>query len=145
MAGAYVVQERAGGLLPDVQAQPAMPLAHRVEERLEAVPRAGGEADDELAGLAAAGRPGGGERVLDGLQGSAGGVEQRDAGLGELDAAGRPREQLDVELLLEAGDRRAQRLLGHVQPARRAREVQLLGDGDEVAQVPQLDIHSVGV
>jgi hypothetical protein len=54
-------------------------------------------------------------------------------------------EQRHAELLLEAGDRGAQRLLGDVQAPRRAGEVKVLGDGDEVAQVPQLDIHSAGV
>ena len=92
-----------------------------------------------------AGRLRGGDRVVDGAQGGAGGLEQRLAGLGELDAARRAVEQRHADLLLEPGDRGAQRLLGDVHAARGAREVQLLGDGDEVAQVPQLDIHSGGV
>ena len=46
---------------------------------------------------------------------------------------------------LEPGDRGAQRLLGDVHAAGGPGEVQLLGHGDEVAQVPQLHIHSRGV
>ena len=51
----------------------------------------------------------------------------------------------DPQLPLESRDRRAERLLGDVQPLRGTREVELLRDGDEVPQVPQLDIHTIGV
>ena len=54
-------------------------------------------------------------------------------------------EQFDAEIGLEAPDRRAQRLLGDVQSGRRAREVQFLGDGHEVAQQPHVGIHTVRV
>ena len=128
-----------------MQAQPRVALAHSVEQRLEAVPRAGGESDVQLAGLAAARRLGGGERVVDRAQRRAGGFEQGLAGLGELDAPCRAVEQRHAELPLESRDRGAQRLLGDVHAAGGAREVQLLGDGDEVAQVPQLHIHRRGV
>ena len=83
--------------------------------------------------------------VLDGAERRTGRLEERGAGLRQLDAARGPLQQLDAELLLEPGDRRAQRLLGDVQAARGACEVQLLGDRDEVAQLPELDIHSRGV
>ena len=43
-----------------------------------------------------------------------------------------------ADLLLELADLLAERRLGHVQPLRRAAEVQLLGDGDEVAKVSEL-------
>ena len=55
-----------------------------------------------------------------------------------VDAARRAHEQLDAELGLELPDRLAQRRRGHVQPVGRAREAELLGDRDEVAQVAQL-------
>ena len=144
-AGADVVEQRPRRLLADVQAQPPVALAHGVEERLEAVPGAGGEPDGERPGLPAARGLGGGERVVDRAQGGAGGLEQRLAGLGELDAAGGAVQQRHAELLLQARDRGAERLLGDVHPPRGAREVQLLGHRDEVAQVAQLDIHSRGV
>jgi hypothetical protein len=56
--------------------------------------------------------------------------------------AGRATEELDAEIGLEAPDRGAQRLLGHVQARRRAREVQLPGDRDEVAQKTQVRFHT---
>jgi hypothetical protein len=120
-------------------------LAHGVEQRLEAVPGAGGESDAQLAGLAAARRLSGGERLVDRSQRDAGGLQQGLAGVRELDAPRGALQQRHAELLLKPRDRGAQRLLGDVHAAGGAREVQLLGDGDEVAQVPQLPIHRHGV
>jgi hypothetical protein len=121
--------------------QPCEALTNRVEERLEAVPGARGEPDRQRARVPTPRGLGGFDRVVDGPQRRARGLEQGGAGLGELDAPRRPGQQRDAELLLQARDRGAERLLGDVQPTRRAREVQLLGDRDEVPQVPQLDIH----
>jgi hypothetical protein len=67
---------------------------------------------------------------------------QRAAGVGELDVTSRAAEQLDAQVGLEAPDRGAQRLLGHVRARGRAREVQLLGDRDEVAQRTQVRFHT---
>jgi hypothetical protein len=47
-------------------------------------------------------------------------------------------EQPHLQLVLHLRDRPAQRLLDQVQPPRRAGEAQVLGDGDEVAQLSQL-------
>ena len=47
-------------------------------------------------------------------------------------------EEADAELLLERLDLLAQSGLGHVQSLRRSAEVQLLGDGDEVADEAEL-------
>ena len=55
---------------------------------------------------------------------------ERDASLG-------PVEQPDAELLLELADLLADRGLRHVQALRRAAEVQLLRDRDEVPQVTE--------
>jgi hypothetical protein len=52
--------------------------------------------------------------------------------------AGGARLPLGPGFLLELADRDTQRRLGHVQPFRGAAEVQLLGDGDEVAEVAKL-------
>ena len=65
--------------------------------------------------------------------------EQRAPGVGQLDAARRPMEERRAQLVLELADLGAERLLGEVQPSRRAGEVQLLGHGDERAQVTQLE------
>ena len=79
-----------------------------------------------------------GESRLDRLQRDDAIGEQPPARLGQLDVPRRAHEQLDAQLGLELPDRLAQRRRGHVQPVGRTREAQLLGDGDEVAQMAQL-------
>ena len=54
-------------------------------------------------------------------------------------------EQPAADDVLQSPDLLRERRLGHVQPLRRAAEVQLLGDRHEVAQVPQLEIHSATI
>jgi hypothetical protein len=54
-------------------------------------------------------------------------LEQQPAGVGELDSAAVAPEELDAQLLRD------------VQALGRPSEVQLLGDGDEVAQVTEVD------
>ena len=54
--------------------------------------------------------------------------------------AGVPGEQPGAQLVLEAPDVAADRLLGDEQPGGRPREAQLLGDGDEVAQGSDVDV-----
>ena len=57
----------------------------------------------------------------------------------ELDLVGGAPEQLDADELLERADLPAQRRLRQVQLLGGAPEVELLGHGDERAQVPELD------
>ena len=139
------VEERASRLLVHVQAQAGMPRRERLEELPEPVPGAGGEAHRHVADLAGGDRA----RRLDGrvrgLQGRARRLEQGHARLGQGDAPRRALEQPRAELVLEPRDRRAQGLLGDVQPLGGAGEVQLLRDGDEIAELPELDIHTTGV
>lgn len=54
----------------------------------------------------------------------------------EFDPAGRPGEKLYAEFRLQLFDLLRQRRLGDVQTFRGAPEVALLGDGDEVPDVP---------
>ena len=68
--------------------------------------------------------------------------QQDRAGLGQLDAAVRAREQLYAQLLLELADLLGDRGLGDVQARGRVAEVPLLGDGDEVPQMSKL--HGAG-
>jgi hypothetical protein len=49
-------------------------------------------------------------------------------------------EELDAELPLELADLLAERRLRDLEALRRAAEVQLLGDGDEVAQPPEVEL-----
>ena len=65
-------------------------------------------------------------------------VEERAARGGELDAAVGAVEQHDVQLALELADLLAERGLRDAQARRGAAEMQLLRDGQEVAEVAEL-------
>ncbi|GAA3778497.1 hypothetical protein GCM10022206_16830 [Streptomyces chiangmaiensis] len=52
-------------------------------------------------------------------------------------------KQVHAELGLELADLLGQRRLGHVQPLRGAAEVTLLGDSDEVPEVPEIHMQTV--
>jgi hypothetical protein len=119
-----------------------MALADRLEQLADAVPRPGRQPDRHVSGFAARRRLRGRDRRVGGHERRARRLQQRHAGLRQRDAPGRAIEQPHAELPLEPGDRRAERLLRDVQSLRRAREVQLLGDGDEVPQLAQLHIHT---
>ena len=71
------------------------------------------------------------------LEHAAGLRQQRPSRIGEQDAALRAVEQLHAELGLELADLLADGGLRDVQALRRAPEVQLLGDSDEVPQVAE--------
>ncbi len=73
-------------------------------------------------------------------------TQEHGPGRGQLDLALVAQQQRRADLLLELADLLAQRRLGHVQALRGTAEVQLLGDGDEVAQVAELhdDRHDGG-
>ena len=86
-----------------------------------------------------------------GLQGPVGvgqhpvGVLLEDGtGVGEPHLPGGPLEQSHAHVPFELPDMLAHRGLGDAQPARRPPEVQLLGDGDERAQVAQFHPASGG-
>ena len=61
----------------------------------------------------------------------------------ERDVPGHPMEEGSTELFFEHADRARHRRLCHAEPARGLGEVPLLRDGDEVAQLMELDPHSV--
>ena len=81
-----------------------------------------------------AGLLGGPGRGVGGLDGLARLGQERPAGPGQLDAPA-PDEELHAQLTLQALDLEAERRLGDAQPLGRPAEVQLLGDGHEVAQL----------
>ena len=62
--------------------------------------------------------------------------------LGERHAPLRPREQESAEFSLELLDLLTQRRLRDVESRRSAPEMQLLGDGDEVAEMAKLQRHA---
>ena len=118
-------------------------LGKRPEEPRGEVERRGREqADRQLAGLATARRDGRVERRVDVREQRGRSLEQRASRAGQLDLARRPDEQRRAEQRLELAYLRAQRLLRQVEAGRRPREVELLGDRDEGAEMAVLDTHN---
>ncbi len=64
--------------------------------------------------------------------------QQREPGLGGLDAAGRAREEARAELLLQAPDRGGEPGLRDPDELRGARELALVREGDEVLHLAQI-------
>ena len=108
------------------------------ERRKHRVGRGAGETDREPPVLAARGAAGVLNRGIDRRQNLSAPLEQYLAGGRELDAArGAVQERL-AELGLEAADLLGERRLRDVKPRGGSAEMPLLGDGDEVAQMPEL-------
>ena len=124
----------------ELRVQGLVGVAHRVDVGAglgqvgERLPHAHAAAD-ELAADRLRHRDG----LVDAAQDAARAVEQRLAGQRQLDAVRGAPEELDADELLERPDLAAQRRLREVQLLGGAAEVELLGDGHERAQVPELD------
>ena len=97
------------------------------------------EVDPQPAGLPGVDPPRGLNGAVELCQQLPGVAQERLARRGQLHPPSGAGQQLAAELVLELADLLAQRRLGDVQPGGRAAEVQLLGDGHEVAQLAQLD------
>ena len=65
-------------------------------------------------------------------------LQENATRLGQLHVPTRAVQQCHIHLLLELADLQAQRRLGDVQALGRPREVEFLGDGDEVAEVARV-------
>ncbi len=137
-----------------VEVPGAQPLDHRLAVRLdqgEAHPRmVDAEGADQLGdGLGAQGvqeaerdlprgRVGVGAhglgRLFHGGQGALHGRQERQARRGEGDRPPPPGEQVHPEVVLQPGDRAAERGLRHAQLRRGARDVLVAGDGHELGQ-----------
>jgi hypothetical protein len=74
-------------------------------------------------------------------EGAARALQEGVAGGGQLHAAAGAAQKDGAHHLLELPDLLAQRRLRDVKPPRRPAEVQLLRDGDEVAEVAKLERH----
>jgi hypothetical protein len=74
------------------------------------------------------------------FDGAAGAFGEELAGEGQLDAAGGAVEETVAEELFEAFDLLAERGLGDSEAFGGAAEVQRFGDGQEVAEVAELDL-----
>ncbi len=70
-----------------------------------------------------------------------GGVQERRAGRGQHHAPAGPLQQLGADRVFQLPDLRGQDLLGDVHAPRGGGEARLLGDRDEVPQMPQFDVH----
>ena len=71
--------------------------------------------------------------------------EEQFASFGELDVSAAAFEEGDADLGFEAFDRLAQRGLGDVELLCGASEVELFGDGDEVADLSKGEIETIMV
>jgi hypothetical protein len=130
---------RGEQLATQVEDHAGQGVAERVcELGQQLVGRRAGEADGEAPELAARRSL----RVLGGAvdrgEDPARTREEHLAGGRELDAAGRAVQQRHAELGLEPADLLRERRLGDVQALGGAAEVALLGDGDEVTEVSEL-------
>ena len=113
----------------------------RAQDARRDVERGGGEQPDgQLAGLPGRRPARRAQRVVHAGQQRRRGLEQRPPRGREVDAACGALQQPRPDAQLELADLRAQRGLREVEPLGRAREVELLGDRDERAQVPELDV-----
>jgi hypothetical protein len=98
------------------------------------------EPDAEEADLAAADAAGLVEVLLDVAESAAGALEEDLAGAGEADGAGGASEEGVAEDILELADLLGEGWLGEVEALGGATEVELFGDGYEVAQVAEFDV-----
>ena len=134
----------APGNLAEPQPPAGQPfLQRRGDRRHEAAADPGVEADDERVpgGLGAAVDVGDGAVPLRHDPPRRG--DQRRSRLGQRDAAVPPGEQLGVEPCLEGAHLLRQRRLGDEEHFRGPGEAQLVGDGQEGAQVPEVDVGTV--
>ena len=123
-----------------VRAELADGARHQRMER-----RRGGEAHGDAAGLAARRAAGPCRGAIDRGQHRLGIGQEGAAGVGQRDAARMADEQRRLDLLLQRLDLLRQRRLLHVQLLGRARDVALVGHGDEVAEMAQFhESQSVG-
>jgi hypothetical protein len=129
------------------QLQPHRRLLAEGEDRggdLRRQRRGAGHADAQLAGFAALGAPGLFDRLVHlGEDGAGFGQEARPASVSSTRRLSRRNRH--VHLALELADLLAQWRLRHAQPLGRAAEVQLVGDGDEIAQMAEFDRHAGSV
>ena len=95
------------------------------------------EGDPQDARLAGVDRAGGGDGHVELGEHGAGVAQEGLARRGQLHPAARALQQRAAELGLERVDLLAERRLGDVQSRRGAPEVQLLGDGDEIAKLAE--------
>jgi hypothetical protein len=109
---------------------------------LQVATDAGLDPDHENAPVLRGGLVHGGDAHVPAVQDVTGVGEQHLARGGEADGTGLAHEQRAPEMMLEQSHLPRQGGLGHVQPLGRPGEVELLGDGDEVAEVTQVDVHT---
>ena len=118
----------------------------RVEQlRQQLAGRPGLRDEDQarVAGRGEGGAPGTAVGGVDRVEGGPALAQQHRSGLGQRDAAAGAFQQPDPEPPFELPDRPRQRRLRDPEALRGPPEVQLLGDGDEVPQLPRLHAATV--
>ena len=117
-----------------------------VEQLRQQLAGRAGLGDEDQAGVAGRGEGGAAGATLGGVDRVEGGSalpQQHRPGLGQRDGAAGAFQQRRPEPPFELADRPRQRGLRDPEPLRGPPEVQLLGDGDEVPQLPRLHAATV--
>lgn len=86
-----------------------------------------------------------GDRAVDLSECSPGALEQDRTRVCQLDTPRRAYEEDESEIAFELANRSRQGRLRHVESLRGTAEVQLFGDGDEVPELPELDLRRTHV
>ena len=118
----------------------------RVEQLRQQLAGRAGLRDEDQAGVAGRGEGGAAGAAVGGVDRVEGGpalAQQHRSGLGQRDGAAGAFQQRHPEPPFELPDRPRQRRLRDPEPLRGPPEVQLLGDGDEVPQLPRLHAATV--
>ena len=116
----------------------AMPFAkntHHIGEG--AIERGGDDADGEMAELSTPSHASQAHGFVGIGEGRAGAIEEHDAGFSEGDFSACPVEELYAQFAFELLNLLAERGLGDGKTLGGATEMQRLGDGGEIAQMPQ--------
>lgn len=119
-------------------------MDHRERRPEDGVGADRGEPEPQRPDLAGGGPAGRFRCRLDQREHPAGVVEEGGAGRRQPDTA-ITLQQTDTQDPFQALDLPAERRLGHLQPGRGPAEVQLLGDGDEPAELGQRVVHAATV
>ena len=136
--GVQPLQHHLARLLAHDELDPGMARVERGEQRGEVErPGRAHRADDDAAGPHAGELGQLGRRRVDLGERAAGARDEQLAGRGERDVPRRAVDERDADLVLEPLDLLRERGLSDAQPRRRAREVALVGERHEVAQLAQ--------
>jgi len=144
------IGKAGGGVVPRAQPQRQPPVGLAFSEPRQGPPLqvatdAGLDPDDEHASVLSGPLVHRSHADVPAVENVMGVREEHLAGRGEADEAWLAYEQHAPKVVLEQPDLPREGRLRHVQPLGRPGEVELLGHGDEVAKVAQVDVHNEGL